>query len=460
MSAIGKWVPGLTVRVGDIIEPRNKLITMYKCTASVGALKTGLVEPVWTDTITGTHTDGGITWECVAANYIEWSARHIYKTNVTEPTWPTTPTTTVVDAYPITGGAVTWKCRAPAIIDTNCPQSTIAFPMSQKVFSPGNAADDENDVVRYCATNAPKDWTTPDDAGFLPTGQHSPASVDVTAIGEYRGRMVVWTPSTAQIWTTDPDPAEMSLFDSIDGIGVNVQNGHAGVAGDLFFCSPLGIRTLSVAAGSTNLAAGDVGTGIDELVRGALVSGYTPIACYYPGAGQYWAIFPGATTSEVYVYSIPEQGKRGSWSRYVFPWVVTDTTQLDGLLYLRAGDVMYRVDETKVGDEITAGVVTGFEGRVRWPYLDLGTPGANKMLHSIDISAIGQATVSIAYDPNNGGAATTPYAIGSDTIYGTRVPIGVAAPQMSVRLAWPASNGTIWQLNMLDLIVEDMATGL
>ena len=453
MTAIAQWTPNRTIAVGDIIEPRTKLVTMYKCTV---AGNTGTPdEPAWPDTVGATIVDGGVTWETVDANYLTWFARQIYKTDVVEPVWPTMVGGTVTDTY-FLGGEVVWKARTPAIIDPKCPQSKIAFPMSQKVFSPG--AGTQSDVVRYCATNAPKDWSAEADAGFLPTGQHSPQSVETTAIGEYRGRMAIWTASTCQIWTTDPDPAEMALFDSIDGIGTNFRSAHSGVAGDLFFATSLGVRTLSVAAGSTNLQAGDVGTGIDELVVSAIFTEDDPIATYYPGQGQYWLAFPGDETTEVFVYSMPELGKRGSWSRYVFPWTLEATTQLNGELYMRADDNLYMIDETAATDETSAGTFQGFAGSIQWPYLDLGSPGTTKMLISCDICGIGQASLSIGYNPDNAGSVTAPYVVGSDTTYGTRVPIALSSVMMSVKLTWPA--GSFWQLNSFDLIVEDMRMGV
>jgi hypothetical protein len=63
-----------------------------------------------------------------------------------EPTWPTTVNATVAD------GSVVWTCRATAITDTNCPHSASVVKKSSKIF----AVDDE--VVRFCATSAPRDW--------------------------------------------------------------------------------------------------------------------------------------------------------------------------------------------------------------------------------------------------------------------------------------------------------------
>ncbi len=469
MAAYGKWTPNKAIAVGDIMEPREErlLRVMFKCTA---AGNTGETEPVWDATIGNTNLgDGTVDWETVEANYLEWRPAFIYKSGPTEPVWPTTVGVTVVDPYPIIGGEVTWKTRVPAIIDENCPQHEIAFPMSQKVFSPGRIEDDEDDVVRYCATNAPKDWSTEQDAGFLPTGQHSPTSVAVKAIGEYRGRMVIWTESDQQVWTTDPDPAEMALFDSVTGVGTTFQNGHAGVAGDLFFTTLLGVRTLSVAAGSTNLQAGDVGTGIDELVRESISDSdadHRPVATYYPGNGQFWLAFavPGEELTNVYVYSMPELGKRGSWSRYELPFCVECFAQLGGKLYVRSKSpstpALYLVDENAIGDEVSSGFTVYFAGVVEWPYLELGNPASTKMLHSIDISGIGSAEVQIGYDPVTPAAITAAYTVGADTTYGTRVPFGLSAPQMSFRITYPADNETKWQLNSFDAIVDDMETGV
>lgn len=457
MAAIAKWTPARIVSVDDIIEPRNKLTTMYKCTVSTGAKKTGDVEPTWPDTIGVTVNDGDLTWTTVEANYITWIARNIYKTYTTEPTWPTVPGDTVVDAYAL-GGEVTWKARTPEITDPKCPHTEIAYPMSQKVFAPG--AGTQSDVLRYSTTNDPRNWSDEDDAGFLATGQNAPESVETTAVGEYRGRLAVFTASGCQIWTPDPDPAEMALFDSIKGIGTNYMRAHASVAGDLFFLTTLGVRTLSVAAGSTNLQAGDVGTGIDSLVYDSMQLGDDPIGLYYPGQGQYWLAFPGDDTTDVYVYSMPELGKRGSWSRYEFPWVLECATQLDGELYLRANDNLYFVDELATRDETSSGAFVGYQGLIQWPYLDLGSPGTTKMLISCDVAGIGIPFLSVAYDQNNLGSITTPYQISDDTTYGSRVPIAVSSPSFSVKLTWPADRAGPWQLNSFDLFVDDMRTGV
>lgn len=427
------WLASKDYVVGDVLEPPSILAFVYECTV---AGKSGLSEPAWPSSAGATVVDGAATWTARTATTITWTASPLYQTGATQPTWNTTIGGTTTD------GTITWTTRSAAIDDAKCPQSKVAIVMASKVFSP------YRDVIRYCATNYPRDWSTQDDAGFLPTGQHAPTSPEATALGEYRGRLAVFTPSNLQIWTVDPDPAEMSLFDSIPGIGTVYPDALASVSGDLFFLTRLGVRSMSIAAGAENLQTGDVGTPIDALIQAKLAGPDTPIGMYYPGNGQFWLAFG----TEVFVYSQSRLGKVGAWSRYVYPYAITGWTQLNGELYLRSGTHLYRVDEFATSDD---GVE--FEGVVWFPYLDMGNPGTTKMLEALDITAYGSSAVSIGYDQSNTTAYTTPYTIDPDTVPGGRVPMAVSAPSMSVKVAF--APGQSWELLALQLYLQDQGMG-
>jgi hypothetical protein len=157
---------------------------------------------------------------------------------------------------------------------------------SSKVFA------GDTDIVRFCATLNARDWTSEDDAGFLPTGLQQKSQVGVDAMGVYRGNLAVWSGSTFQLWQLDPDPAAMAMLDAMEGIGSMHHQAVQSVADDLFFLSALGVRTVSVAEGSNNMASGDVGVPIDTLVQAEMNQpDVEPIATYYPGGGQYWLAF-------------------------------------------------------------------------------------------------------------------------------------------------------------------------
>lgn len=423
------WRASIAQSVGQLVEPPAVLGYFYECTV---AGTTGLSEPAWPQADGATVTDGGVTWTARIAPTITWTAEALYKSGVSEPTWPTAPGATVSD------GTLTWTARTPAVTDPKCPQSKLAIVMAQKIFAP------YRDVVRYCATNLPRDWSSANDAGFIPTGMHAPTNVEVTALGEYRGRLAIWTGSHLQIWSVDPDPREIAIYDSIPGLGTTYADATTGVSGDLFFITPLGVRSLSIAAGSQNLQTGDVGTPIDPLIQAKLAGPDTPIGMYYPGNGQFWIAFG----NEVFVYSQSRLGKVGAWSRYVFPYAIDAWTQLNGELYLRGGDNLYRVDEALTSDD---GI--GFEGVIWWPYLNRGNPREEMRLESLDIEGYGSCAVSIGYNQKDSSAYTTPYTVSEDTVPGGTIPLHVTAPSMAVKLIY--APGQSWELLQATMYLQD-----
>lgn len=432
LPARNTWIAGRLVQPSEIYEPLADNGFLYTATQAAAAY-TGSVEPVWPIVVGGTVVDGGVTWTASAKTSATWTAEPLYKTGATQPVWSTALGGTTTD------GSVTWETATPQITDSRCPHSPIVRPISSKIFSP------YIDVTRYSATNDPRDWSTRDDAGFLPTGLHSPESVEVTALGEYRGRLAVWTSSHLQIWTTDPDPAEMALFDSLAGIGTEYPRACVSIGNDLLFMTKMGVKSLSVAAGATNLATSDVGTPIDPLIQAELGGPNKPWGMYYPGSGQAWFAFG----SKVYVYSQSRTGKVGGWSYYEFPFAIEGHATLNGELYLRSGSQLYRLNEMSVGD---AGV--GFEGIVWWNYLDCNSPGSMKMLHGLDVVGFGQVEVSVGYDQANVAAYTTPLTVGPDTVPGGMIPLPIAAPSFALKLRYPP--GQAWSLLAAALYLDDM----
>jgi hypothetical protein len=149
-------------------------------------------------------------------------------------------------------------------------------------------------------------------------------------------------------------------------------------------------------------------------------------------------------SQQVFVYTMNRTGQVGAWSRYVFPFNIDATAQLGETLYLRSGDVIYRVDEDADND---AG--TPIVGVVQWPWLDFGSPGATKMLQSVDVVGSGPGTVSlqIGYDQRAVEAFTPSYTIPIDTLTGMPVPMPVSAPTLSVRLTFTGK----WSLQAVNV---------
>ncbi|GAB3744809.1 putative Ig domain-containing protein [Lysobacter olei] len=239
-------------------------------------------EPAWPSTLGVTVVDNTVTWEAVAISRIVWEPQAAMVSGSTEPSWPTGMGTRVAD------GQIAWEAIPRRIEDENCPHSKVVTIASSKVY----AADD--DVVRYCATVNPYDWSTANDAGYLPYGLQQYGANPIAAMGLYRSNLVIFNAQAFQMWQVDEDPANSALLDALP-IGSTWHKALAPVSNDLFFLSAQGVRTVSIAGGSTNLAAGDVGMPIDPLVQDAIrVAGANStkaLATYYPSAGQYWLAF-------------------------------------------------------------------------------------------------------------------------------------------------------------------------
>ncbi len=297
------------------------------------------VEPAWPLTINTQVNDGSVIWQAVQTSRVVWTAVALLTSGATEPAWPTNPGGSVLD------GTVTWVAAPQTITDKNCPQSTVVAINSAKVF----AAD--KDIVRFCATANPLDWTSANDAGFLPTGLTQGNSNNIACMNLYRGNLVVMNANQFQMWQTDPDPTQMALLDALEGIGSQHQRAAQPVGNDMMFLSTLGARSVGMAAGTGNLAAAGAGLPVDKLFTQDVLSANpgTPIGAFYPSLGQYWL----AWNNVAYVYTMNMPGLPGVWSKYQFD------INLDALAL--AGDTLYALN-------YTTGKLYSFDPSQGWDY--------------------------------------------------------------------------------------------
>ncbi len=279
------WLDKFTVSYTPRATTGTGLV--YKATQTDPATSAG-VEPVWPDTIGGTVVDGGVTWEAVGSGYVTWEAHALMVSGSSEPAWPTQ------EGAVITDGTLEWEAVSTRITDVNCPNTKVVAIAASKVFAV------DRDVVRFCATTNPLDWTTAEDAGYLPTGLRQGNANDMAVLQPYRSNLAAWNANGFQLWQVDPDPAQMAILDQMDGIGSTEQRAAVAVANDLLFLSQLGVRSVGIANAAENLASGDVGAPIDILVREAMaVTGARAIGTYYPGAGQFWMAIAASTPYEM-----------------------------------------------------------------------------------------------------------------------------------------------------------------
>jgi hypothetical protein len=219
---------------------------------------------------------------------------------------------------------------------------------SSKVF----AGDD--DIIGFSATVNPLDWSSEEDAGYLPFGLQTFGAMPVTALGLYRGNLAAFNSQGYQIWQIGEDPDDHALLDA-GPIGCVWPRTPLAVMNDLVFLSAVGIRNIGVAGASTNLQVGNFGQSIDSLVIAKIAAGeYEPFSLYVPAYGQYWCFFG----DEAFVLTI-NGNKQLSWSRYIFPEVITDWT-LDGddLMLRTITHKVWRLDVDALADDIAPAAET------------------------------------------------------------------------------------------------------
>lgn len=368
-------------------------------------------EPAWPPILGQQVIDNDVIWEAVASTRVTWEASPLYVSGTVEPAWPTEVGGFVRD------GTIDWKTVSRRVEDPNCPNTKIVVIAASKVF----AGDD--DIVRYSATVNPLDWSSTDDAGYLPTGLQNYGSNPVAAMGLYRGNLVVFNSEAFQLWQVDEDPASMALIDALP-LGSTEHRSIAPVSNDLFFASSQGVRSIGIAASSTNYQAGDVGMPIDPLVDAALRAGRSndaiPLGLYHPAAGQYWLCFPDYPPAALSLAGDLPNGR------------VSDVGQYS---YLATGGIKpYRF--TVTAGSLPPGAQMSGSGVVTYNYVEAGTFSWEvTVVDSIGTAARIADSATIAPQPVFAALSTgTAILAGPDSsTFTTTIPTGVSGALVDSR---------------------------
>ncbi len=302
------------------------------------------------------------------------------------------------------------------VSDANCPQSKSFQKAASKIF----AVDGE--VVRFCATDDARDWTLIDDAGFLPTGRQQSGALDAQGLGDYQNDLAVFFKDGLQLWVVDPDPALHVLRKRIACSGSEYPGSVMDLSGELMYLSKAGYRSVSAVAKSDNLQEIDIGNPIDSLVTPLLTAGIRPIAGFYKTGGQYWDIIG----SKAHVYTFSRSAKISAWSEYDLSHSFTDFAELDGVLYLRSGDDVYKLDSSVYADNGTP-----FEMRIEFPFLNFKRPGINKYIMGMDAVIEGSIDIQFRYDPSNPDLITDAMPLSGDTHNGKFIPVEITSTSIA-----------------------------
>jgi hypothetical protein len=228
-------------------------------------------EPTWPTVLGNEVIDGGVTWQAIGTSIITWQTIPLMQSGLVAPTFPTVVGNSVSDfsTYSNQNGFITsfcsmsWECTNRAIIDTNNPQSIPVALGASHVFA------GDNDIVNYSAAVNPTDWTSTNNAGYLPTGLNNYGDNPVAMLALYRSNLMVFNAGGYQMWQIDPDPQNMALLDA-QPIGSIYPRAAQSVANDLLFLTEVGVRNLGTVGPTANMAIGNTGQPVDPLVQALL----------------------------------------------------------------------------------------------------------------------------------------------------------------------------------------------
>lgn len=408
-----------------------------------------LSEPDWPAVAGDTVVDNQVLWEAVTnlPDSVVWEARPILVSGATEPTWPTDSGGRVLD------NTISWEAVTRRVLDSRCPNSKVVAIAASKIFA------GDNDIIAFSATVNPLDWSTPEDAGYIPFGLQTYGATPLSGLGLYRSNLVAFNSQSFQMWQVDEDPQNHAILDAVP-VGCNFHKSIHPVSNDLVFLTEQGIRNIGIAGASTNIQAGFFGKQIDPLVqekmREAEALGYEPFGLFWPAAGQYWLFFQ----EEAFILTMNGGKDDMHWSRYIFPEPVEEWALVDDKLVLRAGDKLWEMDDELLDDDV-GDYEPGSEvlGYVAWPYLDFGQIGREKQLYGFDLVFEGQAGVSFGYSQTNFALATDPYfLVPEDTLPGQPIPMPLAGPSFQLRLEMESLDAP-WEVQAAAIYLQDMRGG-
>ena len=301
------------------------------------------------------------------------------------------------------------------ITDVNCPHSPQVAKNGSKMFAVGT------ETVRFCATNAARNWTLASDAGFLPVGVQASGDSTPTALGQFESFLAVFFEDAIQTWQVGADPSTHAIQKTAY-LGTRYPFAHGNMGSDVFFLSQVGFRSVSTANQIGTLQDLDVGSPIDTLMQDEMRSVISPKTVYWRGGGMLMSFI----ANRIYIYSISRAAKVSAWALWETDLTIDAAAEVDGVMYLRSGDLVYALDSYAYTD---AGAK--FEVHIELPYMDCKAPGVEKQFVGVDLVMNGTARIAHRFNPKDTTQITSYLEAEGDTRSGGMMPVELVATNIA-----------------------------
>lgn len=338
-----------------------------------------------------------------------------------------------------------WIDEIPALptdfVNTSVSQQFLSGPAALKIAQKVYAIDAVNGTVPYSSTEfGPSVWSeveAPDDAGFLQALEHAQSDVDVKGLTLHQGKLVIVYAQAMQFWTVAANPANNRWEFTLTGPGTNLFNSLAPVIGDVFYFSEGGFHSLATQTQTGELRDGDIGASIQALTAPFIAANEDSVhATWSQARSQYLCFINDGVICQVFAYTLsPAFGITG-WTRWTLPITVDYTAELNGVMYLRSGDMIYKLDPLAITDELY-GVETEIVAYLETQFVDGGYAMFMKQWLTMDITGDAEVDVEVLVDRAD-RSIRLPVASGlqTPTQDGGNIPVDVAQNAIAVRVTF------------------------
>lgn len=306
------------------------------------------------------------------------------------------------------------------------------------------AVDGKN--LHFSGVSAPNDWTTGTGAGVIDVSTMDAAHTDLVGLARYYSYLAVLARTFVQVWGLDPDPAQNTMLQTLQNIGLVAPRAAAGYGnGDVLFLSDTGIRSIRARDSSNAAVLNDVGSPIDAYVQ-ALRSELTPAqaekitALVDPLTGHFWMVWG----SEVLVLAMYPNTGVTAWSTFQFASEIDAVVVANSRIAVRSGEELFIYGSvstsggspfdpnTPIGTSAAAYDASAIE--IVTPFLDAKRPASVKQWTGLDLGITGTWAVYVNPDPRTPDEWQLVATVTRDTWGDERLPLNVSGTHLAVRL--------------------------